>query len=284
VTLRRFVVLAGAVILATSCSSPSHRYAQDSWQSTTQVTAPVVGTTPSKSLGASGMDAVSGVASAAAQLHSAPLGSYATYNGQLPGPPFYVAQALASSVQLYDSSSSPTPRSSLSNPNEDGAPLVFLVVAKQADWLQVLLPLRPNGSVGWIHSSDVTLRQHDYHVLVELGSHRITAWKGGTIIDAEPIGVGTANSPTPGGNYYVTEALQVPDPSGPYGPYALGLSGYSNVYQNFNGGNGVIGIHGTNEPSGIGRDVSHGCIRLSNAGITMLAHTLPLGTPVVIAA
>jgi lipoprotein-anchoring transpeptidase ErfK/SrfK len=42
----------------------------------------------------------------------------------------------------------------------------------------------------------------------------------------------------------------------------------------------VIGLHGTNEPDSIGRDVSHGCIRLRNRDITALAEKLPLGTPV----
>lgn len=40
--------------------------------------------------------------------------------------------------------------------------------------------------------------------------------------------------------------------------------------------------HGTNDTSGLGRDVSHGCIRMSNDGITLLARTLPLGVPVEI--
>lgn len=69
-----------------------------------------------------------------------------------------------------------------------------------------------------------------------------------------------------------------------YGPYAYGLSGFSNVLTEFNGGDGVIGIHGTNDPSSIGRDVSHRCIRMSNTGITTLAAILPLGTPVEISA
>jgi lipoprotein-anchoring transpeptidase ErfK/SrfK len=184
---------------------------------------------------------------------------------------------------VYDSPMASTARLSLSNPNGDSAPLAVLVISRNGDWIEALLPIRPNGSVGWIRASEVTLRQHDYHILVELSAHHITAWKGSAVIDSEAIGVGTANSPTPGGTYYVTEALQAIDPSGPYGPYALGLSGYSNVYQSFNGGDGAIGIHGTNDPSAIGRDVSHGCIRMSNTGVTMLAHTLPLGTPVFIA-
>ena len=78
------------------------------------------------------------------------------------------------------------------------------------------------------------------------------------------------------------ELLRPPDPDGPYGAYAYGLSGFSNVLSRFNGGDGVIGIHGTNDPSGLGKDVSHGCIRMSNAGITKLARILPLGVPIEI--
>jgi len=59
---------------------------------------------------------------------------------------------------------------------------------------------------------------------------------------------------------------------------------FSDVIHHFNGGNGVIGLHGTNEPGKVGTDVSHGCIRLRNEDITYLAQRLPLGTPVRILA
>ena len=54
------------------------------------------------------------------------------------------------------------------------------------------------------------------------------------------------------------------------------------MLQSFGGGPGQIGIHGTNEPGALGTDVSHGCVRISNASITKLARLLPLGTPVQI--
>ncbi|HUF28855.1 MAG TPA: L,D-transpeptidase [Gemmatimonadaceae bacterium] len=41
-------------------------------------------------------------------------------------------------------------------------------------------------------------------------------------------------------------------------------------------------LHGTNQPSSIGRAVSHGCIRLRNEDIETLYHMVPLGTPVYI--
>jgi len=60
------------------------------------------------------------------------------------------------------------------------------------------------------------------------------------------------------------------------------LSGFSNQLTSFAGGDGVIGIHGTNDPSTIGQTVSHGCIRMHNADIEKLVPVLPLGTPVEI--
>jgi len=159
---------------------------------------------------------------------------------------------------------------------------VFLVEHQQDKWLHVYLPERPNGSMGWILVGQVRLTQHNYRIIVELGAHRITVYKGWQVIDQEPVGVGKAETPTPGGVYYTKELLKPTDPNGAYGPYAYGLSGFSNVLSDYAGGDGVIGIHGTNDPSALGHDVSHGCIRMSNAGITRLAATLPLGVPVEI--
>ena len=195
-----------------------------------------------------------------------------------------VAQASSASVAVYDNPSTDSPTQSLTNPQPTGAPLVFLVEQDQGDWLHALLPVRPNGSTGWIRRTDVTISQHTFRIVVQLAAHQITVYQGPTIIDQEPIGVGTHDTPTPGGLYYTKELLQPPDPNGPYGPYAYGLSGYSNVLTSFAGGDGVIGIHGTNDPSLLGKDVSHGCIRMSNAGIEKLAAILPLGVPVDIQA
>ena len=102
------------------------------------------------------------------------------------------------------------------------------------------------------------------------------------MIDREPIGVGRAVTPTPDGRYFITALIRPPDPGGFFGPYAFALSAHSNVLHEFAGGNGQVGIHGTNDPAALGTEVSHGCIRMSNAGIARLAHLLPLGTPVVI--
>jgi lipoprotein-anchoring transpeptidase ErfK/SrfK len=43
-----------------------------------------------------------------------------------------------------------------------------------------------------------------------------------------------------------------------------------------------IGIHGTDDPESIGRNASHGCIRLANWDIVKLAGLVKPGTPVTV--
>jgi lipoprotein-anchoring transpeptidase ErfK/SrfK len=193
-----------------------------------------------------------------------------------------VAEAIIPKVAIYDAPDAPQPKTTLDNPQPSGAPLVLLVKQVGDPWLNVYLPLRPNGSTGWVRRADVKLSQHDWRVLVELTAHRITAFQGAAIFLQEPVAVGKQDTPTPGGVYYIKELLKPPNPNTVYGPYAYGLSGFSNVLTTFNGGEGVIGIHGNNDASVLGHDVSHGCIRMSNPGIEKLVSVLPLGVPVEI--
>ncbi len=201
-----------------------------------------------------------------------------------PAPPIaQVATAIARQVSVRDQPSGPTVRT-LANPSESGAPLTFLVTQQQGANLKVLLPTRPNGSTGWISAKVVTVAADPYRIVVQLGAHRLVAFiRNAFVLDAA-IGVGTRTTPTPGGRYYIKELLKPSNPNGPYGPHAYGLSGFSNVITEFAGGDGVIGIHGTNESQLVGTDVSHGCIRLKNDDIEKLVPLLPLGTPVEIQA
>jgi L,D-transpeptidase ErfK/SrfK len=109
------------------------------------------------------------------------------------------------------------------------------------------------------------------------------------MVKTYPIGIGILDSPTPLGRFTVIEktkdptwniplALQEeygresmpPGPDNPLGAYRLRLSQYD------------VGIHGTNIPWGVGRLVSHGCIRLYPEDIEELFHEVKVGTPVEI--
>jgi lipoprotein-anchoring transpeptidase ErfK/SrfK len=171
-------------------------------------------------------------------------------------------------------------------------PQVFLVKQQRADgWVQVLLPVRPNGSTGWVKSSDVTLTPNPYRIDVELAQHTITVNKGSDVVYTGTVAVGATDpplpdvghpTPTPTGEYYLRVLLQNPDPSSVYGPYAYGLSSHSETLDSYAGGDAEVGIHGNNDASVLGKNVTHGCIRMDNDAITMLAKQLPLGTPVTV--
>ncbi|WP_062206063.1 L,D-transpeptidase [Demequina salsinemoris] len=174
----------------------------------------------------------------------------------------------------------------------DQTPLVMLVTesgegagaAGDAGWYEVYLPVRPNGSTGWVRASDVEVDTTRFWISVDLSEFTLTVHEGTDVVLTTQIGVGRDDRPTPGGVYYLKELLKVPNPAGAYGPYAYGLSGFQSTLETFNGGDAVIGIHGTNDDTSFGRVVSSGCMRLPNAVITELAEEIgpPLGTPVYI--
>jgi lipoprotein-anchoring transpeptidase ErfK/SrfK len=154
--------------------------------------------------------------------------------------------------------------------------------AKAAGWLRVMLPRRPNGSTGWIRRDQVDLVPLRNRVEVDLSSRQLTLFELDRVVRRWPVAIGRPATPTPTGRFYVTVKLKPPAISRVYGAFALGLSGYSNVLDQFGTGDGQIALHGTANTGSIGRAVSHGCVRLDNQAITRLAAELPLGTPVTI--
>lgn len=168
----------------------------------------------------------------------------------------------------------------LDNPQEQGAPLTFLVAATKGAWLQVDLAQRPNGSTGWIKADTVITHMLAYSLVASTEDHTLQLLKSGSLVKTYTAATGTGGTPTPHGSFYITELL-APTNYG-YGPYAFGLSAFSDVLSSFGGGPGQIGLHGTDDAASIGQSASHGCIRLANPDITELAGLLPLGTPITI--
>ncbi len=199
-------------------------------------------------------------------------------------PPSWIASAIVPKVAVYADPSVAQPVRTLSHPTPERYPLAFRVQEHAGDWLKVFLPVRPNGSVGWIRAGDVALSTTTYRMVVEVGAHRLTLYDGANAVLTAPVGVGVARYPTPPGDFYIDATVPLADVGGVYGPYQLSIAGFSDVLTSFGGGQGQLALHGTNSPAGIGTDVSHGCVRVLNDVITRLANTVPVGTPLQIVA
>ncbi len=149
-------------------------------------------------------------------------------------------------------------------------------------WVQVRLPLRPAGQIGWIPQWTLGAPQtvHTY-VVVSTEKMTLTLYRNGKVIFFTRVGTGKPSTPTPHGQFYIRDRLTGFPPGSVYGPVAFGTSALSNVETDWPGG-GVIGIHGTNEPWLIPGHPSHGCIRVPNSEVVQLAKLLPIGTPLTI--
>jgi lipoprotein-anchoring transpeptidase ErfK/SrfK len=202
--------------------------------------------------------------------------------------PAVTATTKVTEITAYqDAVESSQPVTKLSNTTEYGLPRTFLVTdqTSRPGWLNVLLPIRPNGASGWIKASDVTLGSSDYEIKIELGAHKLTLYKlGQPILESGTVN-GKEKTPTPPGSFYITDPVDLREtPNTGYGVYALGISGYSNVLTSFKGGPGQLAVHGTGNNDEIGKDISNGCVRVPNDIIMQLALQAPLGTPVTIVA
>lgn len=183
---------------------------------------------------------------------------------------------------------SPGRGSFLALPLEDpyGFPTTLSILDRErmcdgATWYRVRVAHWPNGTTGWVRSTDVATTKLRVRIVVDVSAHQLTLYRAGHVVLRSPAAIGKPSTPTPLGTFFVTQRFVVDPPTGAYGPRALGISAFSNVLRAWRDG-GPIGIHGTDETFSIGKPVSHGCVRLPNDLIIKLFAVTPLGTPVVI--
>jgi lipoprotein-anchoring transpeptidase ErfK/SrfK len=149
-------------------------------------------------------------------------------------------------------------------------------------WLLVMLPGRPDGFTGWIAQQDTRRLVTPWRINVDLSARRVRVYRDGRITRSFPAVVGKPSTPTPTGQFFVEESVQL-NAGETDGPYALALSARSNAVQEFEGGTGQIAIHGRqNLPAPLGTAASFGCIRVATASIEWLAERTGPGTPVTI--
>jgi L,D-transpeptidase-like protein len=144
-------------------------------------------------------------------------------------------------------------------------------------WIRLRLPGRPNGRAGWVPADALRApRLTRWALVIERRRLRIKLLRRGRVVWRAPVGIGAPGMETPRGRFWIREKFRAG--GGIYGPWAFGTSAYSALSE-WPGG-GVVGIHGTNQPSLIPGRPSHGCVRLKNRHITHLARRVPIGTPI----
>jgi hypothetical protein len=176
----------------------------------------------------------------------------------------------------------------LSTRSPVGTDDLVLVLARTMDaaghgWLQVRLPVRPNGTTGWVPEAALGelqpvrtwLKIDTRHFVAKLIKNGKVAWRA-------RVGVGQPQWPTPRGQFFIRAELRGYGSRGSfYGPVAFITSATSDVLTDWPGG-GIVGVHGTSLPGLIPGQISHGCVRVRNADILRLARLMPVGTPLTI--
>jgi lipoprotein-anchoring transpeptidase ErfK/SrfK len=191
----------------------------------------------------------------------------------------------AAPVDIYESPAAMAVARTIDEVTILGSPTVFRVETGPLNgWVQLALPGRPNGAIGWAKADQFQYRVTDQIIRIDLSNRSLSYEEAGEEKLTTAVAVGSVGNPTPAGLFFVTDVVQLTDPSGPWGPFAFGLSARSDTITEFNGGDGIIGIHGTNRPAKIGEAVSLGCVRVPNEVITRLVEVVDLGVPVLIEA
>jgi lipoprotein-anchoring transpeptidase ErfK/SrfK len=82
----------------------------------------------------------------------------------------------------------------------------------------------------------------------------------------------TVKAPNP---YYRKKDIPGGSPENPLGTRWIGFDAEETDGR-------IYGLHGTNQPDSIGKNVSNGCIRMQNEAIESLYDLIPLGTKIVV--
>lgn len=166
-----------------------------------------------------------------------------------------------------------------------GFPTLFLVrQTREIDgrtWYEVWLPMRPNGSRGWIVEGRLATYPTTTKIVIDLSERRLAVVRGDHTLETFPVAIGSERYPTPRGFFFVTEKLRPRVPGGAYGALALSLSAFQPQLSWWPGG-GQVAIHGTNQDQLIGKAVSQGCVRMHDADILRVNRLVPAGSPVLV--
>jgi lipoprotein-anchoring transpeptidase ErfK/SrfK len=149
-------------------------------------------------------------------------------------------------------------------------------------WARLLLPVRPNGTLGWVPADVLRFRRTRLRITIDQSDRRLTLFRSGRAVLRAPVAIGKPATPTPNGRFAVAELIRTNEPGAFLGPVVFALTAHSETLNEFAGGDGRVAVHGTSLPGLIGTRASHGCIRLRNRDAVRLLRVVRPGVPVTI--
>ncbi len=106
-------------------------------------------------------------------------------------------------------------------------------------------------------------------IVISIPEHKLYLYRDGRLFHVYPIAVGRPVTPSPRGEFVVTQK-------------AIWGDGFGTRWIRFSAPWGIYGIHGTNKPWTVGTVASHGCFRMYNRDVEQVYSVISLGTPVII--
>ena len=137
-------------------------------------------------------------------------------------------------------------------------------------------------------TAHVIVRERMYSLEVSRSGRWLQVYLLGLPIKRYPLCIGEGNN-TPVGDFHIANKAVWPPWNAYWGEYMPGGSARNPLGARWLGTSArgratgrVIGIHGTNQPSSIGRRISGGCLRAHNRDAIELYNNIPVGTPLTI--
>ncbi len=106
-------------------------------------------------------------------------------------------------------------------------------------------------------------------IVINVPEHKLYLYRNNKLFHTYPVAVGKPSTPSPRGEFVVTQK-------------AIWGDGFGTRWIRFSAPWGIYGIHGTNKPWSVGTVASHGCFRMYNHDVEQVYALIHIGTPVII--
>jgi lipoprotein-anchoring transpeptidase ErfK/SrfK len=126
------------------------------------------------------------------------------------------------------------------------------------------------------------LAKSNAYILIDRSRRRLSVYRNGRVIRRWKVVIGTPGTPTPLGLFALYDRVAQRDPNGFIGPWAVPLTAHSDALRRYDGGPGLVALHGRDGASfldPLGTASSHGCVRMNNGRIRYVIR-LSMGTAV----